>query len=217
MNWQRARTADKKEERKNSICKAALKLFKKNSFESVSFNNIAKEAGFAKSNLYRYFNSKEEIFLNIYSDLLSKWSDSCLSKIKKLKRNCSAKTFAKAWVESIVNEKNFLDLNTMLFVSLERNSSYEQLKDFKVLISRKLLEHNFELMRIFPDFNLEKSKYFILTSNSLLSSLWAASLYNKELAKIYKEKDFKVLKPNFQEDLIKSIEILITGLIASKN
>ena len=216
MSWQRARTADKKEERKNSICKAALKLFKKNSFESVSFNNIAKEAGFAKSNLYRYFKSKEEIFLSIYSNLLTKWSDSCLSKIKKLKRNCSAKTFARVWSESILDEKNFLNLNTMLFVSLEKNSSYEQLKDFKVLISRTLLEHNFELMRTFPSFNLEKSKYFILTSNSLLSNLWSASLYNRELAKIYKEKDFKVLKPNFQEDLVKSIEILVTGLLASQ-
>jgi AcrR family transcriptional regulator len=69
MNWQRATTDEKKVERKEAIYKAALLLYKKKSYESISFNAIAVEAGFTKSNMYRYFSSKEEIFLNIFAQL----------------------------------------------------------------------------------------------------------------------------------------------------
>jgi len=62
MNWQRARTDEKKNERKEAIYQAALTLFKKNGYDKVSFNGIAAEAGFTKSNMYRYFSSKEDIF-----------------------------------------------------------------------------------------------------------------------------------------------------------
>jgi AcrR family transcriptional regulator len=41
MNWQRARTDDKKNERKEAIYQAALTLFKDKGYEGVSFNAIA--------------------------------------------------------------------------------------------------------------------------------------------------------------------------------
>nr|WP_297290938.1 TetR/AcrR family transcriptional regulator [Oceanicoccus sp.] len=70
MNWQRARTNENKSKRKEAIYKAAFELFKKNGYDNVSFNGIAAEAGFTKSNMYRYFSSKEEIFLTVFSGLL---------------------------------------------------------------------------------------------------------------------------------------------------
>ncbi|WP_033078907.1 TetR/AcrR family transcriptional regulator [Thalassotalea sp. ND16A] len=46
MNWQRARTDEKKNERKEAIFKAAFALFKKRGYDNVSFNSIAAEAGY---------------------------------------------------------------------------------------------------------------------------------------------------------------------------
>ncbi|WP_231870349.1 MULTISPECIES: TetR/AcrR family transcriptional regulator [unclassified Marinomonas] len=58
-----------KSERKEAIYQAAFTLFKEKGYEGVSFNGIAAQAGFTKSNMYRYFTSKEEVFLNVFGDL----------------------------------------------------------------------------------------------------------------------------------------------------
>lgn len=50
-----------------------MRLFKKRGYENVTLNGIAVEAGFTKSNLYRSFSSREEIFLSIFSGLFSEW------------------------------------------------------------------------------------------------------------------------------------------------
>jgi len=86
MNWQRARTDENKNERKEAIYKAAFSLFKKNGYDKVSFNGIAAEAGFTKSNMYRYFSSKEEIFLNIFANLFEAWFETIPSNCKVLRK-----------------------------------------------------------------------------------------------------------------------------------
>ncbi len=137
MSWQRARTDEKKSERKVAICDAAVTLFKKSGYDNVSFNGIASEAGFTKSNMYRYFSSKEEIFLNIFSDLFGNWVDECVK---------------------------LLDL-----------------------------------------------------SHAATSSFGAQAAQNDVLKKIYKEDEFKELKPNFEKDLTSAIEIFILGIKAKLN
>ncbi len=124
MNWQRARTDEKKNERKKAIHKAAFTLFKKNGYDNVSFNGIASEAGFTKSNMYRYFSSREEIFLNVFADLFEKWVEDCIRRLQKLDQKEAISNFARIWVESHKSHTQFLDLTPILFVSLERNSSY---------------------------------------------------------------------------------------------
>ena len=212
MNWQRARTSEKKNERKEAICKAAVTLFKKHGYEGVSFNGIASEAGFTKSNMYRYFSSREEIFLNIFSGLFEKWVEDYLRRLEKLEQGEDVNLFANAWVNSFTSNLQFLELTPFLFVSLERNSSYEQLFMFKTLAKKLLYEVSLEVGRIFPDLRGEKAFIFLNLSYAATSSYWAASCQNDALRKIYQQDEFKELKPDFENDLITAIKVIILGI-----
>jgi len=214
MNWQRARTDEKKNERKEAIHKAAFTLFKKNGYDNVSFNGIASEAGFTKSNMYRYFSSREEIFLNIFAGLFKKWVEDCIEKLQRLDQEETINIFAKTWVESHMSHKQFLDLTPILFVSLERNSSYEQLLDFKKLAKGLLYMLSIEITRIYPDIHIDKAFKFLNLSFAATSSFWAASTQNEALKKIYEQEMFKDLETTFEEDLASSIEVIIKGLKA---
>jgi len=214
MNWQRARTDEKKNERKEAIHKAAFTLFKKNGYDNVSFNGIASEAGFTKSNMYRYFSSREEIFLNIFAGLFKKWVEDCIEKLQRLDQEETINIFAKTWVESHMSHKQFLDLTPILFVSLERNSSYEQLLDFKKLAKDLLYMLSIEITRIYPDIHIDKAFKFLNLSFAATSSFWAASTQNEALKKIYEQEMFKDLETTFEEDLASSIEVIIKGLKA---
>jgi len=217
MNWQRARTEDKKNERKEAIYEAAFTLFKKKGYENVSFNGIAVEAGFTKSNMYRYFSSREEIFLNIFSVLFEKWVADCLKQLGKLKVNENVEQFSKIYVKTLKRHSEFLDLTPLMFISLEKNSSYEQLIEFKRLAKNLLYGITLEISRIFPEIKNERAFKFLNLSHAATTNYWAGTMQNDSLRKVYKLEEFKELKPNFEKDLTSAIEIIVHGLKAMEN
>ncbi len=184
MNWQRARTDDKKNKRKEAIYKAAFTLFKKNGYDNVSFNGIASEAGFTKSNMYRYFSSRDEIFLNVFADLFEKWVEDCCKRLQKLEQGDSIKHFAKTYVKSLMPHPEFLDLTPILFLSLEKNSSFEQLLEFKKLAKKLLYKISIEISRIYPDIQGENAFRFLALGHAATSNYWAAASQNETLKKI---------------------------------
>ena len=62
-NWIRARSKEQIEQRIEAILDAAGTVFQNVPYEKVTMLMIAKEAGSSRSNLYRYFKTREEIFL----------------------------------------------------------------------------------------------------------------------------------------------------------
>ena len=64
--WQRARQPEQKEARRAEILEAAGRLYEAVGLDGMSLNGVAREVGQAKSNLYRYFESLEEILLHLF-------------------------------------------------------------------------------------------------------------------------------------------------------
>jgi len=215
MNWQRATTDEKKNERKEAIYKAAFALFKKNGYDKVSFNGIAAEAGFTKSNMYRYFSSKEEVFLCVFSDLFEDWFMECQQQLQKLNQDEDITHFANTWVASLLAHPRFLDLTPLLFIALEKNSTYELLLEFKSQAKNLLYTLATEISRIYPDIQGEDAFKFLTLSYAATANYWAANSQNTALIRIYQQDEFKELKPNFEHDLSTSIEIIIKGLKAN--
>ena len=215
MNWQRARTDEKKNERKEAIYQAALTLFKKKGYDKVSFNGIAVEAGFTKSNMYRYFSSKDDIFLNVFADLFEQWVGDFSQQLQTLEQEAAAKDFAVLWLKTLLSQPKLLDLMPILFTSLERNSSFEQLLAFKRLSMNLLYRLTLDITRIYPDIAGEKAFKLLTLSYAATTNYWAATMQSDALRKVYQLEEFQVLKPNFEEDLTTSIEIIIHGLKVS--
>lgn len=215
MNWQRARTDDKKNERRDSIHIAAYNLFKKLGYEQVSFNNIAKQAGFTKSNMYRYFSSKEDIFLSIFSQLFNAWFDEFHCSLAKIESNAEPEQFANAWVSACQNHHSFLDLTPILFVSLEGNSSYEKLVDFKKLSKGLLYQLSLQITRIYPDIQDENAFKLLTMSYAAMSNYWAGSTKNDTLSRVYQLEELQDMQPQFEYELTTAIVITIKGLLAN--
>ncbi|PIP13075.1 MAG: hypothetical protein COT45_02315 [bacterium (Candidatus Stahlbacteria) CG08_land_8_20_14_0_20_40_26] len=72
MNIRKSR---EREERKNTILKAAMRVFSTKGFVTTTMNDIAREAGFSKSALYFYFGSKEEIFIEIIKKIITDFKE----------------------------------------------------------------------------------------------------------------------------------------------
>ena len=60
-----------KSERKEEILEAALKLFAKNGFSATKISEIAAVAGLSHGLVYHYFDSKEDIFVQLLEESLT--------------------------------------------------------------------------------------------------------------------------------------------------
>lgn len=64
-----------RESRKNTILKAARRLFFENGFRTVTIESIAKKSELSKGSIYLYFKSKEEIYTQILLNDIDKFHE----------------------------------------------------------------------------------------------------------------------------------------------
>lgn len=136
MNWVRARSDKQIEQRINEITKATANLYKSHRFEEITFAMIAREANFTRSNLYRYFNTREDIFLELLKHDISDWRKDILEILPDGFGNLEK--FSEIWVDLLQKHQRMVKLFTILYTQLEQNSSLEALTEFKQKLLKEL-------------------------------------------------------------------------------
>src|SRR3569833_166814 len=66
LPFQRARNPEEREIRRETILAAAAEHFDAEGPQGAGLNAIAAKAGFTKSNVYRYFESREDVLLSLF-------------------------------------------------------------------------------------------------------------------------------------------------------
>ena len=57
--------------KRNDIILAAEKVFFKKGYLNATMDDVTKEAGFSKRTIYKYFNSKEQLYFEIMNQIES--------------------------------------------------------------------------------------------------------------------------------------------------
>lgn len=216
MDWVPVSASMRREPRKQAIYHAALELFTEQGYEDTSLDAIASRAGFSTENVFRHYHSKDEVFLDIFMAQFDLWLVDLAEVCAQLPVRATPKQFATVFVDSLVEHKYFLSLTPHLFISLEANSSGDQLFRFKCYIRDTFEGYHQMTERIYPEFTLEDTYYFLRLIHGPISSFWASSQYNSSLNAIYQHDDFASLRPVFARDLYVAVEIILTGCLALK-
>ena len=83
--YQRARSPEQKAERTEQILSAAEAMLAEGQDSSaLSLNVLAKRAGMAKSNIYRYFESREAVLLALLEDRTARWGEDVVAQLEAL-------------------------------------------------------------------------------------------------------------------------------------
>ncbi len=80
-DFERARSLEQKEARIEEIKAAAESLFNEVPYHEITLSMIADRLSWTRANLYRYFKSKEEIFLDLDSDSMNRYYDLLMSSL----------------------------------------------------------------------------------------------------------------------------------------
>ncbi len=130
MTFERARTEEKKGIRVKTIKDAALKLFYSKSYSEISMAGIAKELNFTRGNLYKYYQTKEAIYLDIIIDDFILWISNLEKKLSEMPPE-TTEEFITIWVEISDEHSQLIKLFSIMLTILERNTTLDKLVSFK--------------------------------------------------------------------------------------
>ena len=212
MEWKRARSEEQKEQRVSEIVAATARLYEVHDFEAISFLSIAKEANFTRSNLYKYFNSKEEIFLEFLKHDFILWKRDLLQAFRKDK-DYSVEEFSAIWVEIQVKNERLLKLISILNIFLEKNVSIQRLKEFKRSMKYELGGFSELIGTLFPTLTNQKIGRFLKFQLALAIGLYQMAKLSPTQQKVLEDPEFKGLRVDFKVLFQDAVQYLLQGLL----
>ena len=211
MDWVRARSDEQIEQRINEIMDATARLYEEHRFEDITFAMIAKEADFTRSNLYRYFQTKEDIFLELMKHDIAVWRADILENFAD--QNITLHEFAEISVDLILKHRRMVKLFTILFTLLEPNSSLEALTAFKRKINEEIGMVAHFLSTVLPFSSIEAAAEFISAQSSLAIGAYPMMDLTAKQKEAMQTIGMDTTLEYYKERLVHAIELLLRGYL----
>src|SRR5262245_13307215 len=125
VRCRRARNPDQKARRRQELLEAARRLMRSHGLEEVGLSAIAREAGVVKSNVYRYFGSREEILLEVLGEDAGAWLADFERATAELDGSDDITAVAAAIARTVAARPLTCELIAVVAGVLERNASRE--------------------------------------------------------------------------------------------
>lgn len=156
--------------RRDEIIEASMRLYEERIFKDITIKDISEAITFARSNIYNYFQTKEEIFLAIFEEEYRKWNDD-LEQIAQA-HVTDRETLSDLLAKSLEKRKLMLKLLAVNLYDLEENSRMECLISFKKAYAASRV-HMFAIMKTcHPDLSDEQLMQKMLALLAFLHGIY---------------------------------------------
>ena len=183
--FQRARSAEAKQRREQSIMEAAVRLSTADGIRRVTLTDIAHAVGMHKSAMLRYFETREQIFLMLTATGWREWSAALRAELSQLSPGVAHASVARAIAESLAARPMFCDLLAQAPLNLERNVSVESVREFKLVTLEEVTAISAELSRL-AGLSEQQAVDVIATATSLAGALWQMATPSAEVQDLYR-------------------------------
>jgi AcrR family transcriptional regulator len=181
--FQRARSAEAKQARERAILDAARTLGRRHGIREVTLTDIAAAVGMHKSALLRYFETREQIFLELTAEGWREWSAELRAGLESRAQATPAEVAA-AFAGSLAARPVFCDLLAQAPLNLERNVSVESVRSFKLATLHEVELIGKELHRLLG-LTETQSVDTVATATAMAGALWQMATPGPRLRELY--------------------------------
>ena len=218
--FQRARNAEQREARRRTILGTAAAMLEEMPVSEVSLNELSRRVGLAKSNVLRYFESREEILLELLDQARSQWLASLAGQLSAGVDPAGGERdrgdqIAAVIAGSLGSRRVLCDLLSAQDSVLEHNVSVEIAARYKrafladIESLAGLVRHHLPELR--QDDSLRLSGMVVL----LVSALWPATRPSASMLAAYEaDPALAAMRVHFAPALREAISVLITGSLS---
>lgn len=210
MKKKRATQPSAKLARRDSILDAADSLFETLGFDAVSMALVADRAGLAKGTPYRYFVSKEAVFLALFEREFDRWLID-LELAMTAVPAASISGVAAAMTETLAKQARLVQLLSILHAVLERNLDLASLQAFKRRQLAAQKYHGLLLESKLPFLQPGDGGRLFQRSLALAIGIAHQAYPAPQLRKLLAEPEFERLRVDFAEELENQLFLLIEG------
>lgn len=210
--FQRARRPEHKEERREAILAASRELADERPVREISLGDIARRVGLAKSNLLRYFESREDVFLRL---LLREWESWRIALTERLRSGgATADNVATTIARTIAERPLFCDLISEMSAVLERNVSVATVQAFKSQSLDKVDDVGAAVAEQMPDLDGQYGRETIAAALIITAGLWPIANPAPHVTAMY-DGDPALTRAHvdFEDRLQQLLSALITGFL----
>ena len=148
--------------RKKEIIEACAKLYEIKSFKEITIKDIGNEITFSRASIYNYYQTKEEIFIELFKEEFSLWVNS-LDNILKENKKMTVEEFADNIAKSMEKRKRMLKLLSMNTYDIEQNCSLELVTEFKKVFGASMTKMKECLDKFFTEMSEKEKTEFVYT------------------------------------------------------
>ncbi len=218
--FQRARSEEQRAVRRKAILDTTAAMLGEMPVAQVSLNELSRRVGLAKSNVLRYFESREAVLLELLgtaSQEVVEHLDTALPEAVDAEAPVTerADRVAAALTDALAERPVLCDLISAQAAVLERNVSTEVAARYK----RSSIGNVFALaqqVRIHvPELDERDAVRFIAGALMVVTAAWPHAHPSPAVLAVYEsDPELAVLRLDFTTALRESLEVLLSGLLA---
>lgn len=213
--FQRARQPEQKEVRRRAILKAARDLAREVGPIAVGLNELGRRSGVSKPNIYRYFESREEILFRLYLAEMSEMVEAVEARLKAARGPLDIAGVAVILSEEHLSRPLLCQLAGMVSSILEHNMSAEAIAAVKADFAQLLPRAGGALRRALPWLSEADAWMTIQSIELQLAALWPVANPSTAAREVLSRPEFSTMCVDAPRDYPRFIEVLLEGLRAT--
>jgi AcrR family transcriptional regulator len=217
--FQRARRPEQKRQRQAAILDAARALAIRDGVRAVTLTDIAAAVGIHKSALLRYFETREQILLEVAAQAWPEWTGALHDELDGAPAGApgSAALVADVVARSFADRPLLCDLIPHTALNLERHVSPDAVRRYKLTSLAAVGDAARLVRRVLPDLTEGECLEFIAAVASLAGATWQIANPPPALAQLYAaDPELARACVDLLPRLRRTAQVLLAGLIPSR-
>jgi AcrR family transcriptional regulator len=213
--FQRARRPEQREARRQAILDAAEAMLAEMPVAEISLRELSRRVGLAKSNVLRYFETREAVFLELLDRMWLEWLDALEARLPPGPAY-GPDDLAHAYASTLAERPLLCELGSVLAAVLERNVSVDSVRAFKL----RATANQDRLARLvtarLPELDGEAAGELVWLSFTLAAGLWPLANPSPTVRAATDDPCLAHTRVDFAQSLHRGLVVLMKGLLAER-
>jgi AcrR family transcriptional regulator len=210
--FQRARKPEEKEVRRRAILEAARQLARESGPIDLSLNEIARRSGVSKPNIYRYFESREEILFRLYMAETADAVEAIERRLRDARGPHDVASVAAILAQEYLSRPLLCQLAGMVSSILEHNMSVDMIAAMRHGSFTVLPRAVDAVRRALPWLSEADAAMAMQMIALQLAALWPAAHPSSAARQVLSRPEFSSLALEMERDFPRFIQVYLEGL-----
>lgn len=216
VDFQRARSPEQQQQRRAAILAAARHMLDQRPAAEVSLRELSRHVGLSKSNVVRYFPTREAVFLAVLADDWDAWLAAVESQLPgpdpRRRPHARHELVAATIATTLGDQRRFCDLLAACQTVLEHNVPLETARRFKAAALAHLVRLATLVRSRIPELGQADAVEFAGIVWALAAGAWPMANPAPVVAAVLADPQFAAMCVDFVPAMTRTLTVVLDGM-----